>query len=165
MTGNWPEDVSKEGVKALVQRALELDDTYGEAHAMLGLLVWKEDPQRAQAEFDRAVLGSPGSAFIYEAQGYFLGQIRDFRGALRVYEKGIRLNPLSAGLLANAGSVAHPYDTEAALAYYRQAMLSQRMFEPTTGLAQPTGLFWVNWTRLCSGCAGDTRLIQNTSTR
>lgn len=122
MTGNWPEDVSKEGVKALVQRALELDDTYGEAHAMLGLLVWKEDPQRAQAEFDRAVLGSPGSAFIYEAQGYFLGQIRDFRGALRVYEKGIRLNPLSAGLLANAGSVAHPYDTEAALAYYRQAI-------------------------------------------
>jgi adenylate cyclase len=79
----------------LLQKAIELNDTYAEAHALLGFLysmIRQHDKALAQGE--KAAALNPNSAECH----YRLGKILTFAGkweeSIPEYEKAIRLNPI-----------------------------------------------------------------------
>ena len=90
---------------AAVKRALELDDTLGEAHASLGYVRWQydRDVTAAEPEFLRAIELAPG----YPPAHYWYGALLTFRGewerGLAEVDKSITLDPLSPFTNAQAG--------------------------------------------------------------
>jgi adenylate cyclase len=80
----------------LLQKAIELDNTFAEAHGLLGFsytMTRQHDKALFQAE--KAVALNPNSAECY----YRLGKILSFNGrwkeSIPEYERAIRLNPIS----------------------------------------------------------------------
>jgi adenylate cyclase len=79
----------------LVQKAIVLDDTYAEAHGLLGFLYsMTRQYDKALAEAEHAVALNPNSAECH----YTLGKILVFDGrweeSIPEYKKAIRLNPI-----------------------------------------------------------------------
>jgi adenylate cyclase len=79
----------------LLQKAIELDETYAEAHGMLGFLYsMTRQHDKALAKAEKAVALNPNSAECY----YRLGKILTFAGrweeSIPEYKKAIRLDPI-----------------------------------------------------------------------
>jgi len=81
--------------KELLQKAIVLDDTYAEAHGMLGFLfsmTGKHD--KAVATAHHAVALNPNSAYTHAILGHTLRFAGRWEESIPEYKKAIRLNPI-----------------------------------------------------------------------
>ena len=73
-SGGLPRDHAYQSAKQALGKALELDDTIGEAHDTLGLLNWRFDWDwnAAEREFDRAIALAPSYSCAHEDRAIYL---------------------------------------------------------------------------------------------
>jgi Tfp pilus assembly protein PilF len=114
---------SAERAEKLAVRALELDETVAEAHAvMAGLKVARKDYLQAETEYKRALELNPNVATIHVRYGYFLFNNLQLEGALREMRRAQELDPVSAttnGALGYMLIMSRNYDE--ALKFARRA--------------------------------------------
>jgi TolB-like protein/DNA-binding winged helix-turn-helix (wHTH) protein/Tfp pilus assembly protein PilF len=95
-TYRWlpPQDAYRRGSEA-IYKALQLDETLGEAHSALGLLKWRYswDWQTAESEFRRAADLKPNSIEVHETFVWYLGWAGRHDEALAQLEEMRRLDP------------------------------------------------------------------------
>jgi TolB-like protein/Tfp pilus assembly protein PilF len=95
-TYRWlhPQDAYRQGSEA-IHKALQLDETLGEAHSTLGLLKWRYswDWQAAESEFRRAADLKPNSIEVHETFVWYLGWAGRRDEALAQLEEMRRLDP------------------------------------------------------------------------
>jgi TolB-like protein/DNA-binding winged helix-turn-helix (wHTH) protein/Tfp pilus assembly protein PilF len=95
-TYRWlpPQDAYQRGGEA-IHKALQLDETLGEAHSTLGFLKWQYswDWQAAESEFRRAADLKPNSIEGHEAFAWYLGWAGRRDEALAEVEEMRRLDP------------------------------------------------------------------------
>ena len=108
-------------VEAAARRALELDPTLGDAHAMLGLaqLLYHWDFEGAYGSFQRALTGNPGAARVRHSYSYYLRAIGALDEAVAELEAAHNLDPLSFPImteLVTAYRVTGRHDDALALA-------------------------------------------------
>jgi len=111
--------------KAAAQRALEIDQTLGEAYASLAHAVEFHDWDWAAAEstFVRAIELNPGYAFAHQCHAEFLSAMGRHQEAGPEYELARRLDPLSPAISSNiAGSFFMAREYDRALEEYRKAL-------------------------------------------
>lgn len=97
--GSWRWDIEPNEAypqaKAAAQKAIELDDSIGEAYASRG---WSKytydwDWSGAEADFQKAIERSPNSALSHLYYGNFLRAMGRYDGAVERLEKSISLDP------------------------------------------------------------------------
>jgi len=93
--------------KEAAQKALEIDDTLGEAHAALALgkMYYDWNWEEAEREFKRALELNPGNMGIHADYSAYLMYRTRFDEAIREIEKAIEGDPVSPGLYFIAGVV------------------------------------------------------------
>jgi len=103
--GYTPPSDANPPAKAAIARALELDSTSGEAHAMLGWLhfVADLDFDAPDHEFRRALELSPGNAQIRSDYGDYLTLTGRFDDAIAQKRQAVALDPLSANTSVGLG--------------------------------------------------------------
>jgi len=74
-SGKLPRDPAYRSAKQALGKALELDDTIGEAHDTLGVLNWRFDWNwdAAEREFNRAIALAPSYSCAHEDRAIYLG--------------------------------------------------------------------------------------------
>ena len=84
--------------KAAIMRALEIDETLGEAHATLGsiLINFDWDLEKPEQEFQRALQLSPGSSIVHLLYSQYLMWIGQYDEAINHCKKAVDLDPLSS---------------------------------------------------------------------
>ncbi len=89
----------------IVRKALEIDDSLGEAHASLGLLIHNRDWDFAGAEreYRRAIELTPSYASAYHWCGELLVQMGRFDEAFELYRQASELDPLSSAIHSDVG--------------------------------------------------------------
>jgi TolB-like protein/KaiC/GvpD/RAD55 family RecA-like ATPase/Tfp pilus assembly protein PilF len=103
---NWLIDMEENlaKAKAMVERALQLDQALAEAHTNLGF-VYREgyDLRRAEEEYRKAIELKPSYATAH--QWYFRVLLPELRWdeALKEIEKAVELDPLSGLMIGNLG--------------------------------------------------------------
>jgi TolB-like protein/tetratricopeptide (TPR) repeat protein len=108
----------------LIDKALQLDDSSGEAHAFHARNRYTQDAEAELAEFEYALQLSPQNAEIYALYGHYLTYVTHDNGkALEIYARGIELNPLHTMLIMSAGwSLNLLNRPEEAFEYYKRAI-------------------------------------------
>lgn len=100
--GAMPRDQAYRSAKAMVAKALQLDDTIGEAHDTLGLLdsQFDWDWDAADREFSRAIALAPSYSCAHEDRAMFLALIGRRADALAEIQKIDQLDygPIPAGV-------------------------------------------------------------------
>ena len=76
-TGALQKDLAYRSAKQALAKALQLDDTNGEAHNALGVLSWRFDWnwEAAERELNRAIALAPSYSCAHEDRAIFLGFI------------------------------------------------------------------------------------------
>jgi serine/threonine-protein kinase len=110
---------------AAAARALDLDETLGEAHALAGFLKFRFDWdwRGAELEYRRALELHPGSASAHHGYGMYLAAMARFDEAFRETARAQELDPLSMVVACGAGRILHfagRYDE--AIARFRQVI-------------------------------------------
>jgi len=87
--------------KAAVGKALELDESLTEAHAMLGYIqvIYEWNTEAGEKEFRRAIELNPNDAVTLRTYGLALAQLGRFREAEAALRQALEIDPLS--LVAN----------------------------------------------------------------
>jgi TolB-like protein/Tfp pilus assembly protein PilF len=90
----------KEGypkAKEAALKALELDDTLGEAHTALAFIKtdYDWDWSGAEREFQRAIELDPGYAYAHELYGFLLYRLGRFEEGIAEVKRSVELDPLS----------------------------------------------------------------------
>jgi TolB-like protein/tRNA A-37 threonylcarbamoyl transferase component Bud32/Tfp pilus assembly protein PilF len=97
-------------------KAIDLDNTLGDAYALLGLVrhVFEWDVPGAEREFQHALILSPESTFIHETYSLYLAEAGRFDEAIAYEKHLVELEPASPGyaymLGQNGYSVANRFD-------------------------------------------------------
>ena len=91
------------------RKALELDDSLGEAHNSLAIIEMYLDWNYAGAEreFKRAIALNPGSALIQNWYGWYLALMGRFDESLNELQRARDLDPLSPTINSGVGIVFH----------------------------------------------------------
>jgi TolB-like protein/DNA-binding winged helix-turn-helix (wHTH) protein/cytochrome c-type biogenesis protein CcmH/NrfG len=91
--------------KAAAQKAIELDESLGEAHVMLGevLHVYEWNWAEAEREYRRALELSPNSAMVHKMYAEYLNHAGRRAEALAEAERAQKLDPLSLIITAQVG--------------------------------------------------------------
>lgn len=89
----------------IITRALEIDDTLGEAHASFALLMHNKDWDftGAEREYRRALELTPSYASAYHWCGELLVQLGRFDEAFELYRQASALDPLSSAIGSDIG--------------------------------------------------------------
>ena len=89
----------------IVTKALEIEDTLGEAHATMAMLTQNRDWNLAGAEreYRRALELSPSYASAHHWYGEMLVQLGRFDEALEHYRRALKLDPLSSAIGSDLG--------------------------------------------------------------
>ncbi|HSE43263.1 MAG TPA: protein kinase [Acidobacteriota bacterium] len=89
--------------KAAAQKALQLDNSLAEAHAVLGFSIWMWDHDKigAEKELKRAIEIDPQSSIAHYYYGYFLWTMGRYDEMLAESTRARDLDPLSAYISAN----------------------------------------------------------------
>jgi tetratricopeptide (TPR) repeat protein len=100
--------VPKEGyakARSAALKAIDLDNTLGDAHALLGLIkhVFEWDLRGAELEFQRAVKLSPNIRDIYQSYSLYLAEAGRFSESIAGYRRALELEPASPANLYNLG--------------------------------------------------------------
>ena len=92
-----PQAEAQQRAQQAVLKAIELDDRLGEAHASLGEILSTSggDPQRAAAEFERAIALNPGYATAHHWYSILLWDSGRFEEAFAQGKRALELDPLS----------------------------------------------------------------------
>ncbi len=101
--------------KEAAEKALQLDDSLGEAHTMLADVYFFYDYNlpAAEAEFKRAIEVSPNNAEAHNLYGWYLTALKRFDEGIAECQEGRRLDPLSPEanfLLGQSFYLARRYD-------------------------------------------------------
>jgi len=123
--------MSKANAAAL--KAIEMDDTRPEGHALLGLIkaIHQRDWTAAEKEFKRAIELDPDSAATHKRYGWALGLSGRFDEGISEIKRALEVEPKSAELRAALGIILHlarRYDE--AIAQADTALDSQPEFFP-----------------------------------
>jgi serine/threonine protein kinase/tetratricopeptide (TPR) repeat protein len=96
-TGGWAPREAYPKAKTAASKALELDDSLGEAHCSLGFfrLLFDWDFAAAEREFKRAMELSPNYANAHDGYGFYLKATGRHEMAVRACQRAQRLDPLS----------------------------------------------------------------------
>ena len=137
--------------RAAVTRALAIDNSLGDAHAVSALIKFSQDFDWAGAEqeFKLALELSPGSADVYDHYGWLLGSMCRFDEALRMVRRAHELDPLVhrtdvASMLLRAGQFeasleaakqAVDFDPDDARAYAVLGWAHLKLGEAAEGIA------------------------------
>ena len=95
---SWmPREEGIDKAKAAILKAIELDDSQGEAHAALGLImiVFDLDIYGPEKEFQKAIKLSPNSAEVYSSYAQYLRWIGKYEEGLKVASRAAELDPLT----------------------------------------------------------------------
>jgi DNA-binding winged helix-turn-helix (wHTH) protein/TolB-like protein/Flp pilus assembly protein TadD len=125
------DDVTK--AEPALRRALELDDTLGEAHASLGFyrMFWHWDWQAAEPEFERAIELNPNYATAHQWYALYLAVRQRRDEATKEMRQAVEIDPHSPNLNADLGQLyyfAHEYDQ--AITQCRNALKTDPDFHP-----------------------------------
>jgi serine/threonine protein kinase/tetratricopeptide (TPR) repeat protein len=95
-TGGWLPEKAYPKAKAAAQKALELDETLGEAHCSLGFfrLLYDWNFAEAEREFKRAVELSPNHPNAHDGYGFYLKAVGRLGEAIEKCKKLQELDPL-----------------------------------------------------------------------
>jgi tetratricopeptide (TPR) repeat protein len=135
--GLSPEPDLLSRARQAVVRSIEIDDQFGEAHALLGTLqgMLDYDWSGAGASFERALRLSPGSAKIRsEHAWYHLTPQRQFERAVAESQQAVTLDPLSPfahGIFGLILICARDY--------------GRAVEECRTAVRLAPGLWWLHW--------------------
>ncbi len=104
-TGGQPPRDAYPLAKAAALKALELDDTLGEAHCSLGFfrLLFDWDFAEAENEFKRAIELSPNFANAHDGYGFYLKATGQHEQAIASCKRAQELEPLSLFLSLSLG--------------------------------------------------------------
>lgn len=123
--GYMPHEEGMSELRALVDRALELDPTLGEAHSALGIvrLFWDWDWAGAERSLRRAVALNPSDAHAYHHLANYFNVMGLPEDALAARSRSAELDPLNPRTVAVlAGDYLTLGDHERALELYRRVM-------------------------------------------
>lgn len=97
LMGLRPPREARDTAKAAARRALALDDGLGEAHAVLGRLLYlfDWDWEAADAAFRRAVSLSPSSSMVHDSYGHFLILMGKSEEGIAEFQEALALDPLN----------------------------------------------------------------------
>ena len=123
--GIMPPKLANEECRKAVLKALDLDETLPEVHALLAVLrIADYDWKGADLEFRRALDLNPGSAVVLTLySGYYLLPLRRLDESIATSQRALELDPLSPLMHSNLGSAysaARQWDR--AFELYRQAL-------------------------------------------
>ena len=107
--GNLPPRQTFPKAREAIQKAIEIDDTLGDAHASLAsiLAIYDWDWENAEQEFKRAIDLAPGSAYIYVYYSIFLTLRKRFDEAVIQSKKAQSLDPVSGLCSIHVGHVLY----------------------------------------------------------
>jgi adenylate cyclase len=99
-TGHRPIEETFTKAEAAASKALELEDTAGEAHAAMGVvrLFWHWDWDGAYRSFQKALTLTPGSAEVHQLYGMYLRTLGDAEAAVEECRAALQLDPLSPAI-------------------------------------------------------------------
>jgi TolB-like protein len=95
---SWmPRDEGQKYAKEAIKKAIELDDSLGEAHAILGLImiVFDFDIYGPEKEFRKAISLSPNSAEVYSSYAQYLRWLGRYDEGLKIALRAAELDPLT----------------------------------------------------------------------
>jgi serine/threonine protein kinase/Tfp pilus assembly protein PilF len=120
--GDWfPRKEARERVEGAVQRALELDETLGDAHAALAITA--DDWSVKTREFQRALELDPNSADVHAFYARVLWGRRRIDEAILHMKRAVELDPLSPALQTDLGKTLYSAgQRDQAMAQYRKAL-------------------------------------------
>ena len=102
--GYLPRETSAPKAMAAAQRALRLDDTLSEAHAVAGAIALTERRWTdAETEFQRALSLNPNNDLAHQSYGYLLSALGRSGEAVTEMERAVALDPLSSNKLNSLG--------------------------------------------------------------
>ncbi|HEX8649692.1 MAG TPA: tetratricopeptide repeat protein [Pyrinomonadaceae bacterium] len=106
-TGGLPPVECYPKAKAAAMKALEIDDSLGEAHASLGFahLLYDWDFAEAEREFKRAIKLNPNYANAHDGYGFYLKATGQSEAAIRACQRAQKLDPLSLYATVSLGWV------------------------------------------------------------
>ena len=133
-----PQETIEKGIE-LAQKALAMDDSIGEAHALLSsLYLTKREYDKAVAEGERAVALNPGGTFVLVNYANSLVHAGRPEEASPSFQKAIRLSPLGSTstfvFLGHAFRMMGRFE-EAVSAYKKALQLSANNIFSHIGLA------------------------------
>ena len=104
-----PPDQAISKAKAVALRAIEIDDTRAEGHALLGLIktFYDRDWEAAEKEFKRAIELDPHSAVAHKRYGWALGLLGRFDEGITEIKQAIEFKPKLAELRTALGIILH----------------------------------------------------------
>jgi TolB-like protein/DNA-binding winged helix-turn-helix (wHTH) protein/Tfp pilus assembly protein PilF len=126
----FPQKEAFERAKALAARALELDESLAEAHAVLAILrhMYEDDSEEAEKEFKRAIELDPNNASIHHKYGVFLQDTLNIDGSYAELRLAQQLDPRSMQINLNLCYVTYLFGRyEEAYGYCQNA----REYGPT----------------------------------
>lgn len=105
-TSFWPPNDAYPKAMAAVLKALELDETLAEAHAVLGIIKTRCDWDwlAAQRAFERAIEINPDYPTAHQWYGNYLDSLGRFEDALREKKRALELDPLSLSINVSIGT-------------------------------------------------------------
>ncbi len=104
-TGGQPPREAYPKAKSAAMKALELDESLGEAHCTLGFfrLLYDWDFPAAEAEYKRAIELSPNFANAWDGYGFFYKATGQSEAAIRAGARAQELEPLSLFITLSLG--------------------------------------------------------------
>ncbi len=116
--GGLPQKEARSLAEGALRKALELDESLAQAHAILGQwkLRYEWDWAGAEQAFKRAIELNPGEALAHARYGRFLGYLGRFEEGIRELQRAQELDPLSVPINAFLAQVylqARRYDETA----------------------------------------------------
>ena len=132
--------------KALAKKALEIDETLGEAHASLAFtnMVYDWDWPAAGREFKRSIELNPGYASALQRYSLYLTAMRRYDESLKKARLAQELDPLSLLINTNIAIILH------AQGYYDQAIEQcRKVLEMDPNFSQ--GLLWLGKAQAMKG--------------
>ena len=124
-TGGYPPRETYPKAEAAAQKALELDDTLGEAHSTLGFyhLLFAWDFAAAKREYKRAIELSPNYANAHDGYSFYLKATGQHKASIQACQRAQELDPLSLFATLSLGWAYYfARDYEAALAQTRKVL-------------------------------------------
>ena len=92
---SWPAKVAMPKAKAAALKAVDLDDTFSDAHVALWGVLWPYERSAAEKEVQRAIALNPNNAWAHQAYGYQLSSVARFDEAIAEMKRALELDPLA----------------------------------------------------------------------
>jgi TolB-like protein/DNA-binding winged helix-turn-helix (wHTH) protein/Flp pilus assembly protein TadD len=121
-----PPEVAERSAEDAVHKALELDDSIGEAHDTLGVLNWryKGDLATADRELNRAIALAPSYSCAHEDRAIYLAFVGRRAEALSEIKKSSELDLSPSFALTESATYYELQDYEALIEASRRGMVS-----------------------------------------